>query len=100
MLSAADYNVNLLTRKPARWSKQVELQYQSTEGEIIKTFHGELSKISSNPKDVIRELDVIILCMPVSQYRSALHQTGSHLSRKKKVNVGAVYGAGGCELDG
>ena len=95
MLSAADYHVNLLTRRPARWSKQVELQYQSTDGEIIKTFHGELSKISSNPKDFIRESDVIILCMPVSQYRSALHLIGPYLNRKKKVYVGAVYGQAG-----
>lgn len=95
MLSAAKYQVNLLTRKPSRWSKQVELQYQTADGEVIEQFQGQLSKISSNPKDVIRESDVIILCMPVSQYRNALHNIGPHLKPGKKVYVGTVYGQAG-----
>lgn len=95
LLSAAKYHVNLLTRKPARWSKQIELQYQSTEEEVIKTFPGEISKISSNPKDVIPESDVIILCMPVNQYRNALHHIGPQLKPEKKVYIGTVYGQAG-----
>lgn len=95
LLSAANYNVNLMTRNPSRWSKQVELQYQSADGEVIKKFHGQLSKISSKPKDVIPESDVIILCMPVNQYRNALHRIGAHLDPEKKVYVGTVYGQAG-----
>ena len=95
MLSASKYDVNLLTRNPTRWSKQVELQYHSADGEVIEKFQGQLSKISSNPKDVIRESDVIILCMPVSQYRNALHRIGPHLNPEKKVYVGTVYGQAG-----
>ncbi|MBI9048889.1 MAG: NAD/NADP octopine/nopaline dehydrogenase family protein [Anaerolineaceae bacterium] len=95
LLSAANYHVNLLTRKPERWSKQIELQYQSADGDVIEKFEGQLSKISSNPKDFIYESDVIILCMPVSQYRNALHRMGAHLNPEKKVYVGTVYGQAG-----
>lgn len=95
MLSAAKYDVNLLTRKPDRWSKQVELLYQSADGEVLEKFHGQLSKISSDPEDVIGESDVIILCMPVSQYRSALHRIAPCLDPEKKVCIGAVYGQAG-----
>ncbi len=95
MLSAAKYQVNLLTRQPSRWSKQVELQYQSEDGEVIEKFQGQLSQISSNPEDVICESGVIIFCMPVSQYRNALHQIGPHLNPGKKVYVGTVYGQAG-----
>ncbi len=95
MLSAAKYQVNLLTRKPSRWSKQVELQYQSADGEVIEKFQGQLSQISSNPRDVIWEADVILLCMPVSQYRNALHRIAPQLNPEKKVYVGTVYGQAG-----
>jgi opine dehydrogenase len=95
LLSAAKYDVNLLTRNPARWSKQVEVQYQSEDGEVIKMFQGQLSKISSDPKDVVSEADVIILCMPVSQYRSVLHRIAPYLNSGKKVYVGTVYGQAG-----
>jgi len=95
LLSAAKYHVNLLTRKPDRWSKKVELLYQSADGDVIERFQGELSKISANPEGVIDESDVIILCMPVSQYRNALHRIAPHLNHEKKVYVGTVYGQAG-----
>jgi hypothetical protein len=95
LLSAANYHVNLLTRKPNKWSKDIELQYRSTDGEVLKRFYGQLSKISSDPKQVIPETDVVILCMPVSQYRNALHHFGPYLNSEKKVYVGAVYGQAG-----
>jgi hypothetical protein len=95
MLYAANYHVNLLTRKPELWSKQVELQYQTANGEVIKKFRGHLAKISSDPKGMIAESDVVILCMPVSQYRKALHNIGPFLNKKRKTYIGTVYGQAG-----
>jgi len=92
LLSSSKYIVNLLTRKPERWSKNIELQYQTFNGDVIKKFHGELNKISSEPEDVINEADVIFFCMPVSQYRHALHRIAPHLNKDKEVYVGTVYG--------
>ncbi len=95
LLSSSKYIVNLMTRKPDTWSKKIELQYQSVDGDVIERFHGELNKISSEPGDVISEADVIFLCMPVSQYRNALHRIAPHLDRDKEVYVGTVFGQAG-----
>ena len=95
LLSSSGYIVNLLTRKPDRWSRKIELQHQEFNGDVIKKFHGGLNKISSEPKDVINDADVIFLCMPVSQYRDALHRIAPHLNQEKEVYVGTVYGQAG-----
>ncbi len=95
LLSSSGYTVNIMTRKPQQWSKNIELQYQSTEGKILQRFYGELNNISANPEKVIPEADVIILCMPVSKYRSVLHQIAPHIKKEKKVFVGTVYGQAG-----
>ncbi len=95
LLSSSNYTVNILTSKPEQWSKNIELQYRTTENEVIETFHGELDKISSEPEDVIGDADVIFLCMPVSQYRNALHRIAPFLNVEKEVSVGAVYGQAG-----
>jgi hypothetical protein len=95
LLSSTGYQVNLLTRKPDRWSKQIELQYQSEEGEILETYQGQLSRVSAKPKDVIGAADVVILCMPVRYYRKTLHRIAPHLNPDKKIYVGTVYGQAG-----
>jgi hypothetical protein len=95
LLSSSNHVVNILTRKPDRWSKEIELQYQAFNGDVLERFHGELNKASSEPEDVITEADVIILCMPVSQYRSALHNITPSLNANKEVYIGTVYGQAG-----
>jgi opine dehydrogenase len=95
LLSSSQYTVNLLTRKPEQWAQKIELQHQAVNGDVIKKFHGELNKISVEPEDVIGEADVIFLCMPVSQYRSALHRIAPHLNTKREVAIGTVYGQAG-----
>jgi len=95
LLSSSKYIVNLMTRKPDIWSKEIELQYQSVDGDVIERFYGELNRISSEPKDVINEADVIFLCMPVSQYRNALHRIAPHLDQDKEVYIGTVFGQAG-----
>jgi hypothetical protein len=71
------------------------LQYQAFNGDVLERFHGELNKISSEPDDVICDTDVVFLCMPVSQYRRALHRIAPHLNSNKEVYVGTVYGQAG-----
>ncbi len=95
LLSSSNYTVNLLTRKPERWSQKIELQYQSVDGDIIRCFYGELNKISSDPADVINDADVVILCMPISAYRQSLHRIAPHLNQEKEVYVGTVFGQAG-----
>jgi len=45
---------------------------------------------------VLSRQDVIVLCMPVHQYRNALTRLAPHINRvKKNVYVGTVYGQAG-----
>lgn len=94
-LSAAGHPVRLLTRRPADWSNEVELELQSIDGDLERTFRGKLQRISSNPAEVVPEADVVVLCMPVAKYRESLHHLGPHLRRDREVCVGTIYGQAG-----
>ncbi len=94
-LSGAGFTVNILTRKPGDWSKNVDVQLHTIHGEVQEEFHGKLSKISSDPAEVIPQADFVILCMPVCKYRIALHNLAPHLAKDKEVFVGTIYGQAG-----
>jgi len=94
-LSGAGFVVNILTRKPKEWSSKVDLQLHSIHGELQEEFSGSLTKISDNPAEVIPNASFVILCMPVSKYRIALHGLAPHLSKDKEVFVGTIYGQAG-----
>ena len=36
LLSSANYQVNIMTSKPDLWSKKIELQYQTEDGDVIE----------------------------------------------------------------
>ena len=78
-LSSAGHRVQLLTRRPGDWSREVELELQSIDGDLMRTFSGEVARISDDPADVIPLTDVVVLCMPVHQYRVALHDLVANL---------------------
>ena len=42
--------------------------------EVIRTVEGALDVVSSDPADAIPDADVILLCMPVHQYRNTLNR--------------------------
>jgi hypothetical protein len=88
--------------------------------DVLQTVKGQISKKSMDPKDVIPDAvsllllcllffgladtestinstqDVIVLCMPVHQYRNALTNLAPYINRSKKdVFVGTVYGQAG-----
>lgn len=95
LLSGAGHSVSILTRRPNEWSREVESQYQSVHGEVLGVYKGRLDTASDNPSRVIPQADVIILCMPVSKYRIALHQIAPHIDPTRKVRIGTIYGQGG-----
>lgn len=51
--------VSLLTTKPELWSQSIEII--DING---NTFQGRLDRISSSPKDVIPNADIVLLCLP------------------------------------
>jgi hypothetical protein len=56
---------------------------------------GNLHRKSSDPADVIPEADIIILCMPVHQYRPAVDRLAPFINPDKEVFVGTIYGQAG-----
>lgn len=57
--SQDDLQVSLLTTKPERWSRYLEVV--DVNG---KTYKGKLERVSSEPKDVISEADIVLICLP------------------------------------
>ena len=85
LLSKAGYEVNLLTSRPKIWKKKMRLEHQSETGEVKEVFEGDLNIVSNDPATVLANVDFIILCMPVSQYKIALNRIAPFIDNKKKV---------------
>lgn len=94
-LSKAGYQVNLLTRKPESWGKKTSLEFQSDAGEVKAIFKGELNLVSDNPALVLKNANFIILCLPVSCYKTALNKIAPYINNKNKIYLGTIYGQGG-----
>ena len=94
-LSGAGHEVQLLTRQPERWSREIRLELQSIDEELLESFDGTLARVSAEPAEVIPRSDVVVLCMPVAAYRPALRRIAPHLRREPEVAVGTIYGQAG-----
>ncbi len=94
-LSGAGHDVQLLTRRPESWSREIRLELQSIDEEVEEVFTGTLERVSDDPAEVVPQSDAVVLCMPVSHYREALHRVAPHLAREREVAVGTVYGQAG-----
>lgn len=95
-LAEAGHHVRLLTRKPDKWHDLVYCHLTDGKtGEVTNTHVGRLDKVSSNPADVVPGADVVILCMPVHQYRAALNLVAPFIQGDREVFVGTIYGQGG-----
>ena len=70
-----DCEVSLLTRHPERWQQTLEIT--TPDGEVLK---GRLKTISSDPAEVIRPSDIVLLCLPGFSIREVLHQIAPALS--------------------
>lgn len=95
LLSKTNVKINLLTRKPHKWLKNPTLEYVLPDNTVKTEYKGRINKISNNPSEVIFDADIIILCMPVHQYRKALHNIADSIDRNKEVFIGTIYGQAG-----
>ena len=95
LLSEASFNITMLTSRPNDWSHTIQLEYRDPNDEVLEVFSGKIDTITDDPASCIPYADYIILCMPVYQYRVALHRIALYINRNKQVVVGTVYGQGG-----
>lgn len=94
-LNDSIFEVSILTSKPEKWSSEITLEYQDTDGRLLETFKGNLKKASNNPEELIPEADYVVLCMPVHKYRVALHEIAPFINKDRETFIGAIYGQGG-----
>ena len=81
-------DVDLLTRHPERWKG--ELLVHTPEGE---TLHGQIHHISSQPDEVVKDADIVLLCLPGFSIAEVLHQIAPVLS--SHTLVGSVVSSTG-----
>ena len=77
-----DLQVSLLTTKPERWSLYLEIV--DVNG---KTYKGKLDRISSNPKDVIPNADIVLVCLPGFAIHDVLCSIAPYLDNKTWVGT-------------
>ena len=77
-----DLQVSLLTTKPEKWSRYLEVV--DVNG---KTYKGKLDRISSNSKDVIPGADIVLLCLPGFAIHEELCSIAPYLDNKTWVGT-------------
>lgn len=95
-LGEMGHTVHLFTRRPENWKDTVECDI--TDGltnEETESHKGVLTLKSKDPSVVIPDADIIILCLPVHQYRPVLDQLAPHVNKDKEVFVGTIFGQAG-----
>lgn len=95
LLSSAGKSVSILTNRPSEWNKNITTEYTTENGSVLAKCTGVLHTISNNPKVVIPNADIIILCLPVSAYRIAIDKIAHCINPERNVLIGTVYGQGG-----
>lgn len=91
-LTMKGYKVNILTNRPDNWNRNFKYQLPD------RTIHSiKLDNISSEPKDVIQDSDVIIMTVPGYVNKSELVKIKPFL--KKGAFVGGVFSSNGFFFD-
>ena len=86
-LANRGYQVSILTTKPERWNS--ELKIVAPDG----IFSGMISLISSNPKEVISQAEMVLVCLPGFAIHDELVKIKPYLS--KETIVGSVVSSTG-----
>ena len=86
--SKKNFNVNVLTRHPERWSTSLEITLPDGKHSI-----GQLSKVTNKPSDVIPQSDIVIICLPGMYIRQELETIKPFL--KKETAVGSIVSSTG-----
>lgn len=95
LLKDSIFEVSIYTSRPEQWKNTIELEWHNPLGQVMGRYSGDLKKASNNPQELFPAADYVVFCMPVHQYRIALHQIAPYLSKEKTVVLGAVYGQAG-----
>lgn len=78
--------VNMLTNHPERWNHSFKIN--TPEG---VTLEGKLEAISSNPKDLIPQSDIVLLCLPSFLVEKTILEIKPYLSEKTVLGTVVAY---------
>ena len=81
-------SVNLLTNHPEKWNWEISVKDGNG-----KVFEGKLGAISSDPREVVPDVDMVILCLPGFLIKQTLEQIKPYLS--EKTVVGSIVSSTG-----
>lgn len=82
LASNKDISVNVFTRKPELWKQTLEII--DCNGKI---FSGTLNKISNNPEEVLKDCDIIFLCIPGFAIEEELKKIKPYISANTMVGT-------------
>ena len=94
-LNDSIFDVYVYTSRPECWAETIHLEWHDGSGNVIDTTSGKIRKASDNPEELFHDADYVVFCMPVNQYRVALHKIAPHLCRNKDVVICTLYSQGG-----
>lgn len=60
-LGDTHHTVNLMSLNPAKWERTIRCDWKNMNNEVIKTFVGDINKLSDDFADVIPDADIIFL---------------------------------------
>lgn len=86
-LANRGHQVSILTTKPERWSSELKIVAPDM------TFIGKLALVTSNPKEVIPQAELILICLPGFAIHEELEVIKPYLS--KSAIVGSVVSSTG-----
>jgi len=95
LLSKHGHTVSVLTRRPMEWQRQIDLLVADKDDVVQHCISGKLSLATQLPEQVIPQAEIIILCLPVHQYRTALNWIAPFIRNDSMVFVGTMYGQAG-----
>ncbi|MBD5175852.1 MAG: NAD(P)-binding domain-containing protein [Bacteroidales bacterium] len=85
---AQGHEVRILSGHPERWSDYITVTDCNS-----KVFSGNLSKVSDNPKEVIPNADIVLLCIPGYLIEKTLREIKDYLN--PKTLVGSIVSSTG-----
>ena len=95
LLRDSVFETSIYTSRPEKWHNIIELEWHNPAGEVMGRYSGPLKEASNDAQMLFPHADYIVFCMPVHQYRVALHKIAPYINKNKKVFVGTLYGQGG-----
>ena len=94
-LKESIFDVYVYTSRPDQWSKTIALEWQNATGKVLDTCKGDIVAASDSAEELFPDADYVVFCMPVHQYRVALHKIAPYLNRSKNVFLCTLYSQGG-----